>query len=175
MVWWNSCREGLFCLLFFVLRINSGLSLFFYYFLLSFAKFCHSLDRHFSPDEVLQLLDRFYNLEVLVTTCSIIHFHVHQLILYSVEYEVLHWLLPWTFEYLYKLINIRVVMWPKKWLCSGWLVPSSIICFYSLWLDTDGLKSSVAHMAIMDGTRKNLGQMIYFGFKKWINSCVVDS
>ncbi|XVF43214.1 hypothetical protein PTKIN_Ptkin02bG0022800 [Pterospermum kingtungense] len=24
-----------------------------------------SLDRHFSPDEVLQLLDRFYNLEVL--------------------------------------------------------------------------------------------------------------
>ncbi|XVF43215.1 hypothetical protein PTKIN_Ptkin02bG0022800 [Pterospermum kingtungense] len=26
-----------------------------------------SLDRHFSPDEVLQLLDRFYNLEVLVT------------------------------------------------------------------------------------------------------------
>ncbi|KAE8683025.1 putative 14-3-3 protein [Hibiscus syriacus] len=26
---------------------------------------CPSLDRHFSPDEVLQLLDRFYNLEVL--------------------------------------------------------------------------------------------------------------
>ncbi|KAK8567346.1 hypothetical protein V6N12_005942 [Hibiscus sabdariffa] len=33
--------------------------------LLLLAKCCRSLDRHFTPDEVLQLLDRFYNLEVL--------------------------------------------------------------------------------------------------------------
>ncbi|KAE8719403.1 putative methyltransferase PMT5-like [Hibiscus syriacus] len=37
----------------------------FFCILLSIAKCCPSLDRHFSPDEVLQLLDRFYNLEVL--------------------------------------------------------------------------------------------------------------
>lgn len=35
------------------------------------AMCCHSLNRRFSPSQVLQLLDRFYNLDMLVCTCHI--------------------------------------------------------------------------------------------------------
>ena len=38
----------------------------FWYMLLKYLSSCHSFDRPFSSDEVLQLLDRFYNLELLV-------------------------------------------------------------------------------------------------------------
>lgn len=38
----------------------------FWYMLLKYLSSCHSFDRQFSSDEVLQLLDRFYNLELLV-------------------------------------------------------------------------------------------------------------
>ncbi|CAN6550440.1 unnamed protein product [Malus baccata var. baccata] len=38
-----------------------------------------SFDRHFSADEVLQLLERFYNLEMLVSNFIIQFFHISAL------------------------------------------------------------------------------------------------